>query len=91
MRSVSDSAELQQSCVQVAKEARHHVPADDWKISPRTEAVSDVMHSRLSLWRQGAIRPVLPKQRASQHSNEKKKHLYMQNHSIETPAAFTLR
>lgn len=66
------------------------VAADDWKISPRTEAVSDVMHSRLSSWHKAAIQLVLSKQHASQHSNEKK-HLYMQNHSTETPAAITLR
>lgn len=78
-------------CAQVAEEGCHCVPADAWKISPRTEAVSVEMHSRLSSGRQAAIQPSWPlsKQRASQHSNEKK-HLYMQNHSTEMPAAITL-
>lgn len=82
-------AELGHSCEQVAEEGRHCVPADDRKISPRTKAVLDEMYSRLSSWRRAAIQPMLSKQRASQHSNEEK-HLYMQNHSIEMPAAITL-
>lgn len=52
MRSVSNRrgrGEFQQSCAKVAVEGRHCVPADDWTISLRTEAVSDEMHSRLSV------------------------------------------